>query len=38
MAVLIARYVHEPQKKSQPRRSAGGASAMSAFACSAIAT
>jgi len=33
LAVLIARYVHEPQKKSQPAAgSAGGASAMSAVA------
>jgi len=33
MAVLIARYVHEPEKKSQPAAgSAGGAPAMSAFA------
>src|SRR5256885_8520543 len=33
MAVLIARYVHEPQRKPQPAAgSAGGASAMSAFA------
>jgi len=33
MAVLIARYVHEPEKKSQPAAgSAGGASAISAFA------
>src|SRR6266480_3511588 len=33
LAVLIARYVHEPQKKSQPAAgSAGSASAMSAVA------
>src|SRR2546423_619882 len=33
LAVLIARYVHEPENKSQPAAgSAGGASAMSAFA------